>query len=520
MLFRKQARLAAITATVGALVIAALTGCSPSAAPTGGGSGSALDSLSVAVGADPVNLDPRLTWVGPGYSVNAHLFEPLVTRKDDGKGHVEITGLLAESWENRDDKTWVFHLRDGVTFHNGEKFTADAVKFTIETIMGDELATPLRVWTSSIESVEAEDDHTVVIHTLAPARGLLNSLVQMPIVSPKAVQEYGTEFSRHPVGTGPYEFVDYTPGSVIDMKQYSGYWGKQNGPKTITWRVLPETSARVAAIQSDEVQIAENIPPDQLPVLESNSSINVLTAPTMRVMMMVPMFKNEWMRNLDFRTGLSLAIDRQSIVDSFLGGTTQVANSVSPPGTVGYDKDLAPYPFDLAEAKRLIKKSGYDGATIKVGAPSGRYQMDAQIGEAIADMFKDAGVNVQFTALPWSEYAGQANKGTDAFDIYFLGQTDFTLYPTGYFSALFHSKLGRNYYDNPEVTAKIDASAALLDDDAAAAAYRDIQEIAYKDLPLLPLYWEPAITATSTKITGFTLRMDEYVVVTDVRSAK
>lgn len=519
-MFRTQTRLAVVTAAVGALIIATLSGCSSSAPAPSTGDGGTLGNLAVAIGADPVSLDPRLTWVGPGYSVNAHIFEPLVTRADDGEGHVEITGLLAESWENRDDKTWVFHLRDGVTFHNGEAFTADAVKFTIDTIMGEALASPLRAWTSTIDTVEVEDDTTVVIHTLAPARGLLNSLVQIPIVSPEAVEQYGTEFTLHPVGTGPYEFVDYTPNSVIDLKQYDDYWGEQNGPSTITWRVLPEASARVAALQSDEVQIAENISPDQLPVLSSNSNLEVLTAPTMRVMMMVPMFQNEWMQNLDFRTGLSMAIDRESIVGSFLSGTTEVANSVSPPGTVGYDGDLEPYPFDLEEAKRLIEKSGYDGAPIRVGAPRGRYQMDAQIGEAIAGMFEEAGVNVEFTSLPWSEYAGQAAKGTDSFDIYFLGQTDFTLYPTGYYNALFHSTLGRNYYDDPELTSKIDASAALLDDDEAGATYREIQEIAYADLPLLPLYWEPGITVTSKDVTGFRLRMDEYVVVTDVRSAK
>src|SRR5690606_37146386 len=131
-------------------------------------------------------------------------------------------------------------------------------------------------------------------------------------------EQYGTEFTLHPVGTGPYEFVDYTPNSVINLKQYDDYWGEQNGPSTITWRVLPEASARVAALQSDEVQIAENISPDQLPVLSSNSNLEVLTAPTMRVMMMVPMFQNAWMQNLDFRRGLSMAIDRESIVGSFL----------------------------------------------------------------------------------------------------------------------------------------------------------------------------------------------------------
>jgi peptide/nickel transport system substrate-binding protein len=314
--------------------------------------------------------------------------------------------------------------------------------------------------------------------------------------------------------------VSYTPGSEVVIEQYPDYWGKQNGPKTIDWRIMPEASSRIAAVQSGEVQVAENIPPDQLSTLKSSSDIEILSASTMRVIMMVPLLTNEWMQNADFRHGLSLAIDRESLVTDLLGDTTEVANSVSPPGTVGHNADLKPYPYDPKEAAGLIEKSGYDGSVIRVGAPQGRYQMDAQVGEAIAEMLKKVGVNVQFTALPWSEYSGQAAKGTDAFDFYFLGTTDFTLYPTGYYNGLFHCQLGRNYYCDKDLTAKIDASASLLDDDEAAAAYKEIQEIAYDDLPIMPLYWEPAITAVSKDIGGFHLRMDEYIVVTEVGSAK
>src|SRR5690606_12922137 len=152
-------------------------------------------------------------WVGQGYSINAHLFEPLVHRIDDGEGNVEIVGALAESWENRDDLTWVFHLREGVTFHNGEPFTAEGAKFTLDTVMSEEFSTPLKTWTSTIASVEAEDELTLVITTKTPARGLLNSLVQLPLVSPTAVEEFGADFTLNPVGTGPYQFVSYTPNS-------------------------------------------------------------------------------------------------------------------------------------------------------------------------------------------------------------------------------------------------------------------------------------------------------------------
>lgn len=508
---RMRARLGALLSSA-ALIAAA--GCS-AGQPTdpGGTAGNPQGAaLSIAVGADPINLDPRLTWVGQGYSINAHLFEPLVFRQATADGGVELFPLLAESWQNRDELTWEFTLRGGITFHNGEPFNAAAVVFTLTSVMDEAFETPLKTWTASIDTVKAEDDTTVVITTKTPTRGLLNSLAQLPIVSPQAVEEFGEEFTLNPVGTGPYSFVSYTPGSEVRLQRFDEYWGEPGTPGTITWRVMPESSSRLAALESGEVQIAENIPPDQLPVLEANPEVKMLTSPTMRVDFMVVNFVNPIMDDVRFREGLSLAIDRGSLVEQILAGTTQVANSVSPPGTVGYDAELEPFAYDLDRATQLIRESGYDGGPIRVGAPVGRYSMDSQIGEAIAGMLTQAGVNVQFEALPWSEY--NTRTADDAYDLFFLGQTDFTLYPTAHWTPLFSCGSARGHYCNEEITAKIAASAAILDDTEAAKAYAEIQGLLYDEYAALPLYWEPQLIGTSAGISGFTTRLDEYVVAT------
>src|SRR5690606_19518924 len=132
-------------------------------------------------GADPINLDPRLTWVGPGYSINAHVFEPLVFRTERD-GRVELVGVLAENIENLDELTWKFTLREGVKFHNGEPLTAEAVKFTLESIMDPDFNTPLKTWLTDVEEVTTEGDLVVYIKTKYPTRGLLSSLAQVPIV--------------------------------------------------------------------------------------------------------------------------------------------------------------------------------------------------------------------------------------------------------------------------------------------------------------------------------------------------
>ncbi|MDB4895626.1 MAG: hypothetical protein JWN15_1888 [Firmicutes bacterium] len=498
--------------------ILTLTACGSSptkgAAPGGTGSGGPAPSgefeLAVASGADPVDLDPRKTWVGPGYSMNAHLFEPLVFRKQTGD-KMEIYPLLAESWKTVDPTTWEFKIRSGVKFHDGETLDAAAVAYTLTSIMDKDFTTQLKTWTNDIAKVEAKDAATLVITTKYPTRALLNSLAQVPIVAPQAAREMGAEFTKKPVGTGPYKIVSYTPNSSVIVERFDGYWGEKGKAKKITFRIMPENATRMAALEAGEVQIAENLSPDKLEKLKSNGALDVIYTPTLRVDWLVLQFTNKQVANLKFRQALSLAIDRDSLVKNILSGTTVVANSVSPPGTIGYDKSLPPFAYNLEKAKQLLQESGYGGEPIKMGAPIGRYSMDKQVNEAVAGMFKKLGVNVQFEALAWSAFIAKANEGQ--YDVYFIGQTDFTLNPTSHWRSMFYSQTARGKYNNPRVDQIIDQSAAELDDAKVIKLYQEGQKILYDDLAALPLYYEPQLIGVSKKLKGFVPRLDEYVIV-------
>jgi peptide/nickel transport system substrate-binding protein len=380
------------------LVIASmlLTGCGGQT--TTGGSEDKME-IKIASGADPINMDPRKTWVGPGYSINAHILEPLVFR-EEVDGSVQLYGVLAENWEQRDDVTWVFNLREGVQFHNGEPFTAEAVKFTIESIMDPEFITPLKTWLSDVEKVETEGDYTVVITTKYPTRGLLSSLAQVSIVEPKAVGEMGADYNLLPVGTGPYKIVSYTPNNQVVVERFADYWGEPGKPDKITFRIMPENATRLAALESGEVLLAEGMPPDKLGTIRNNPGLDVAYTPTLRVDFIVIQHDRPWMNNLKFRQAMSYAIDRESIVNNILGGATVVANSPSPPGTIGYNAELPPLEYNPEKAKQLMAEAGYNGEPIIFGAPIGRYAMDKQVGEAIAGMLIEAGINSSFSAEP------------------------------------------------------------------------------------------------------------------------
>ena len=475
------------------------------------------DEISVASGADPVSLDPRKTWVAQGYSINAHVFEPLAFRKEQN-GNVVLTPVLAESWKQIDPVTLELKIRKGVKFQNGEALDAAAVKYTIDSIMNPSYVTNLRTWTSDIEKVDAPDAATLVIKTKHQTRGLMNSLAQVPIVAPKAAQEQGAEFEKKPIGTGPYQITSYAPSSSVVIERFDGYWGTKGKPKKITFRIMPENSVRLAALQAGEVQLAENLPPDKLETLRANKSLKVVFTPTLRVDSLVLNARNPLLRDVRIREAISLAIDRPSLVKNLLGGTTKVANSISPPGTDGYDSTLPPYAYNPQRAKELLKEAGYAGQPLTFGAPIGRYSMDKQVNEAMAGMLKNVGINVRFEALAWSSYYPKYNTG--GYDIGFIGQTDFTVNPYKHWFSLFYSPVDMTKYKNEEMDKIVEAASQELDNEKAAALYRRGQALQQKDFGSLPLYYEPQLIGISSKLHGFEPRLDEYVILTNATLAK
>lgn len=471
-----------------------------------------VKELVIATGADPTSLDPRKTWSGPGYSINSHIFEPLVFRKIvDGK--VTIEGVLAEKYENVDDLTWKFTLKDGVKFHNDTPLTAESAKFTLETIMSPDFNTPMKTWTNDIAQITTEGDLTLIIKTKTPTRGLLSSLTQIPIVEPGAVKELGDQYNVKPVGTGPYKIVEYKANNSVKLERFEDYWGEPGVSDKIEFRIMPENAVRLAALQRGDVHVAENISADKIETVKKDENLEIFITETLRVNMMVANFKNKWMAEQKFREAISLAIDRQSLVANILGGNTIPASSVSPPGTIGFNEDLYVFPYDPDKAKELLKEVGYDGSAIKMGAPTGRYAMDRQIGEAVAGMLQEVGIHVELETLEFSSYVPKMDEG--AYDFYYIGLADLTINPNTHWDGFYHSANAEGGYSNPEVDALMEKAIQTIDDAEVTGIYKQIQEILYKDLPTFPLYYEPHMVGVRKGVKGFEPRLDEYVIVRD-----
>lgn len=505
-----------ITIFISILLVGLLVACSESESKSDSSSdgekGTRAETLIVGTGADPTTLDPRKTWSGPGYSINAHIFEPLVFRNiEDGK--VSIEGVLAKSFENVDELTWKFTLHEGVTFHNGEALTAESVKFTFESILEPSFNTPLTLWLNNVDEIKTEGDLVLYIKTKTPTRALLSALTQIPIVAPSAVEELGDRFNVEPVGTGPYKIVEYVANNNVKLTRYEGYWGEPGVSENIEFRIMPENAVRLAALQRGDIHIAENISADKVNEVSNNPKLEMHITETLRVNMFVANYANEWMAKQEFRDAISLAIDRQALVDNILGGNTIAGSSVSPPGTIGFDDSLPIPEVNIDKAKELLNEIGYDGTPIKMGGPVGRYAMDQQIVEATAGMLEAAGINIDLETLEFSSYVPKMDEL--AYDFYYIGVADLTIDPTNHWGGYYYSETAEGGYSNSEVDTLIDEVIRTIDDGQAIELFEKVQNILYEEKPTFPLYYEPHMVGVREGVQNFTPRLDEYIIVRD-----
>jgi peptide/nickel transport system substrate-binding protein len=216
--------------------------------------------LVVGMGADIENFDMRKMGTVVSYSLLKHINETLLFFDENS----ELYPILAESWEQIDDTTWRFYLREGVNFHDGTPFTADAVKYSLDMVMNPEFPAWMGFALDGvIDEVNVIDDYTVDVVTTSPTPSLLWRLTLVDIVEPEYSEKGGQD--RHPIGTGPYKFVQYTPRQNFIMERNEDYWGEQPYFDRVEARILPEDATRLAALLAGEVQMINAVSPEMIP---------------------------------------------------------------------------------------------------------------------------------------------------------------------------------------------------------------------------------------------------------------
>ncbi|MEM6427848.1 MAG: ABC transporter substrate-binding protein [Deinococcota bacterium] len=355
-------------------------------------------------------------------AVLTNLFDYLIFRDVEGV----LQPALATSWESIDTTSWRIVLREGVTWHDGEAFDAEDVKYTLERVANDvELA--LQGEFETIASVDIVSDVEVIIRTAEPDPLMLSRLSRLgaSMLPEHYIREVGIEeFSVNPIGTGPYQFVEWIRDDRVVLEAYADHWRGAPAYERVVFRAIPEDSTRVSELISGGVDIAMGVPAIDVPRIESAGGIEILPTPTPRVyLFLVNTGEDSVMSDPLIREAVDYAIDEQIIIDTLFGGFgTPTLGRVTPGINAAPLELYGQSNADPERARELLAEAGYGSGelTIKLQGPTGRYPQDAEMVEVIAVLLEDVGINTEVEILEWSAYLDQIWSPREIVDMGFI----------------------------------------------------------------------------------------------------
>jgi peptide/nickel transport system substrate-binding protein len=384
-----------ITSRLAALLVALVLGV-----------GAAQSEIVIAQGIDVPGFDPHGHHTTAVEAVLVNIFDYLIFRDADG----ELEPALATEWEPVAEDAWRFTLREGVTWHDGEPFTADDVKFTLERVATDSGLQPYDSY-RQIREVEVVGPHEIIIHTHGPDPLLINRISRLSsgIAPQHYVEDVGWEtFATAPIGTGPYRFVEWRRDDRIVLEAFDDHWRGRPAYDRVVHRTIPEDSTRIAELISGGIHVGTNVPPQDRDRVVASGAANVVLQPTTRIMMLIFNTHEEALTgDPRIREAIELAIDNQLLVDAVMDGLGVPTRARVSPGISGSPLELwNDYTYDPERAIELIREAGYEPGeiTIKVEGPAGRYPLDSELAEVIALMLDEIGVNTEIEVLEWSAY--------------------------------------------------------------------------------------------------------------------
>lgn len=473
--------------------------------------------LVVAQGSDPPTLDPLYDASIPSGVVLNNIYDCLVRRVfKDGK--IQHEPMLATSWEMINDTAWIFHLRKGVKFHNGEDFNAETVRYNFERVLNPGqkfkgLPNRRRYYFDYIDSVTIVDPYTVKITTKTPIAFLIVNLGWgLPIVPHQYTVEKGDAYvASHPVGTGPFKFARWVKDEEIVLEANESYWGGAPSIKTLVFKPIPEDSTRVAALMGGDVDIAKNVPIHLVPMITSSNRAKVITTPggLNLSVHLNSVRKGSPLQDKRVRQAINYGVDKENIVRQVLEGYGIPMGSPLNSAHFGYDPAIKPYPYDPGKAKALLKEAGYgDGLNLTFDSPSGRYAKDKEVAEAIVGQLAKVGITVKLNVLEWGSYSQKifSSEGADHMNTLAWAASfdaDSILLP------LLYTGQTLSRYSNKKLDNLLDQARSTMDPKRRERIYHQALELIHDDAAWLFLYQGIDIYGVSNRVQNWSPNPDE-----------
>lgn len=457
------------------------------------------DEIIFAQGSDITSLDPHKGFQERAYALTCNMYDTLVTMD----ANMQVAPCLATSWEWSEDKcNLTLHLRENVKFHNGEDFTAEDAIFTIDLLQAEQ-----NTFGDGYLGCDAPDDYTIVMNFSSPMPSCVNVLTD-PLISmmPKDTYEADPEgFAINPVGTGPYKMKEYSTGDYYTLERFDGYWGELAKTQYLTMKIVPESGQRVTLLQTGEIDVAYDIPYNNVSTVEQSDDLQLLQTPSMKIIMLYLDCKDDqpW-KDLKVRQAIAYAIDKDSIVQAVTYGYGIATYDIMPSNLTDY-RPITDYSYDIEKAKQLMVEAGYaDGFEMPCWCNSA--QANTELATILQNQLKEIGITLKIEIQDDNTITARGTAG-DPFGIrihFFsnnIGHADYVLNwtmrtgsPTNY------GRFSDPEYDELHAKWKCTGEGAERDEltDKLFAIYSE-------NIPMIPVYQDVKLIGATAQLDGLFL---------------
>jgi ABC-type transport system substrate-binding protein len=482
--------------------------------------------LQIGISTDIDHLDPRQANTQEAYFANANVYDCLVLYE---LGSANLRPGLAESWDiSEDGLVYTFHLRQGVTYHDGTPFNADAVITWYNSIKEgapgsqfDATRMPYMAGflTDLVSEVAKVDDATVTF-TLPEAYSPLLANLAIPIFgipSPTALQQFGLDLSVNPSGTGPFSLAspdDWTRDSQLVLTANPNYLGGAPSVSQVVFKIAPESSARLQQVEAGEVDIALFLTPDDVKKARDNADLQVVEDAGLNTNNVEFNVKKDPFTSKEVRQALNYAVNKEELSQGLYDGGMVPAGGVLPPSDWAYNPDLKSYPYDPAKATELLTAAGYGEGnpltfTFMVYTVARGYNPAGdRLGTAIQEYWKQVGVEAEIQTSEWTQY--RADRRADMFQVSLSGWQGDNGDPDNFLYALLGKKnwggANTSWYDNPQVEELLLQAQRISDQEQRKELYHQAEQMIVDDAPWVFLGYQKHQVVIRTTVTDFQLQ--------------
>lgn len=475
---------------------------------------------------DSVSLDPSYTTDVDSFKVTVNVLETLVKCEKEGN---QILPYLAESWSSSEDGlTWVFKLRQGIRFHDGTEFNADAVVFNFHRWMYT--SNPYHDGTfiywnyifggypGLVESVDRLSNYSVEIKLNKPYAPFLNALA-MPafgISSPEAIKEYKGYLYEHPVGTGPFVFKSWERNKSIILERNSNYWNSVAKVSEVEFRVIPSSKNRLEELRNGTIHIADHLSPDDVAEIKYDSKLYLHMRPSFNVGYLAMNNEDYPFSKREVRVAINHAIDKENLINDVFDNLAKPATTYMPPFLWGYNENLDSYEYDPEKARKYLEEAGFPNGfktTLWVMDSAREYfPKPVQVAEFIRENLLQVNIDAEIKIFNMNEYLGRLHSGEH--EMALIGWTGDYADPDNFLYTMLASEnakpgLAGNYsfYKSKEADQLLAQARQTTNMVFRRSLYRSLQEIVNYDAPSVPLVHTMPILASRLSVKGYTPHM-------------